>query len=124
MLRRLSAIVVKWERFKSDGTKIDSGETSLQPLGNTQLNQFFKDQKPIEAGYVDVWTETANGKFTVRRVAFGEGVERVFPLHSPRVEKVDVTRQGKVRRSKLYYLRDRVGKSARVKAQEHSAKTK
>jgi large subunit ribosomal protein L19 len=55
-------------------------------------------------------------RFTVRRVAFGEGVERVFPLHSPRVEKVDVTREGQVRRAKLYYLRDRMGKASRVKA--------
>ena len=53
--------------------------------------------------------------FTVRRISFGEGVERIFPLHSPRVENVDVVRYGKVRRSKLYYLRERVGKSARVK---------
>lgn len=53
--------------------------------------------------------------FTVRRVTSGQGVERVFPLHSPRVAKVEVTRQGKVRRSKLYYLRDKIGKSARVK---------
>ena len=53
--------------------------------------------------------------FTVRRIAFGEGVERIFPLHSPRVEKVEVVRYGKVRRSKLYYLRERVGKAARVK---------
>ena len=60
--------------------------------------------------------ESANATFTVRRVAFGEGVERVFPLHSPRVEKVDVTREGSVRRAKLSYLRDRSGKAARVKA--------
>jgi large subunit ribosomal protein L19 len=53
--------------------------------------------------------------FTVRRVAFGVGVERVFPVHSPNVAKVEVVRQGKVRRSKLYYLRDRVGKAAKVK---------
>ena len=55
--------------------------------------------------------------FTVRRVAYGVGVEKTFPLHSPNVEKVVVTRIGKVRRAKLYYLRDRVGKSARVKEQ-------
>lgn len=53
--------------------------------------------------------------FTVRRVAYGCGIERVFPLHSPNVEKVEVVRMGKVRRSKLYYLRDRVGKAAKVK---------
>ena len=53
--------------------------------------------------------------FTVRRVAHGCGVERVFPIHSPNIEKVDLVRKGRVRRSKLYYLRDRVGKAAKVK---------
>lgn len=53
--------------------------------------------------------------FTVRRVSYGVGVERVFPLHSPNVVKVENVRIGKVRRSKLYYLRDRVGKAAKVK---------
>lgn len=53
--------------------------------------------------------------FTVRRVSFGVGTEKTFPLHSPNVQKVEVTRAGKVRRAKLYYLRDRVGKSAKVK---------
>lgn len=62
--------------------------------------------------------EGPHATFTVRRVAFGEGVERVFPLHSPRVEKVEVTREGQVRRAKLYFLRDRVGKGARVKAKQ------
>ena len=53
--------------------------------------------------------------FTVRRLAHGCGIERVFPLHSPNVEKVEIVREGRVRRSKLYYLRDRVGKAAKVK---------
>ena len=55
--------------------------------------------------------------FTVRRVSYGVGVERVFPVHSPNVDSVTVVRKGKVRRSKLYYLRNRVGKAARVKSQ-------
>ena len=55
--------------------------------------------------------------FTVRRVAHGCGIERVFTVHSPVVDKVEVIRNGKVRRSKLYYLRDRVGKAAKVKEQ-------
>ncbi|WP_040197718.1 50S ribosomal protein L19 [Candidatus Soleaferrea massiliensis] len=53
--------------------------------------------------------------FTVRRVAHGCGIERVFPIHSPNVAKVEIIRHGKVRRGKLYYLRDRVGKAAKVK---------
>lgn len=56
-----------------------------------------------------------NETFTVRRVAHGCGIERVFPVHSPVVEKVDIVRSGKVRRAKLYYLRTRVGKAAKVK---------
>ena len=53
--------------------------------------------------------------FTVRRVAYGVGVERTFPVNSPIIEKMEVTRRGKVRRAKLFYLRDRVGKAAKVK---------
>ena len=55
--------------------------------------------------------------FTVRRVSYGVGVERVFPIHSPNVDKIELIRTGKVRRSKLYYLRDRVGKASKVKEQ-------
>lgn len=56
-----------------------------------------------------------NETFTLRRVSFGVGIERTFPLHSPRIENIEVIRYGSVRRAKLYYLRDRVGKSARIK---------
>ncbi|WP_119167047.1 50S ribosomal protein L19 [Algihabitans albus] len=55
-----------------------------------------------------------NSSFTVRKISYGEGVERVFPLHSPRVESIEVVRRGDVRRAKLYYLRGRRGKSARI----------
>lgn len=53
--------------------------------------------------------------FTVRRVSYGVGVERTFPVNSPNIERIEVSRKGKVRRAKLYYLRDRVGKAAKVK---------
>ena len=57
--------------------------------------------------------------FTVRRVSFGVGVEKVFPLHTPRIEKIEVERKGHVRRAKLYYLRDKIGKSAKVKEKKY-----
>lgn len=57
---------------------------------------------------------TLGASFTVRKISFGEGVERVFPLHSPIIDAITVVRRGKVRRAKLYYLRDRRGKSARI----------
>ncbi len=55
-----------------------------------------------------------NSSFTVRKLSYGEGVERVFPLYSPRLDSIEVVRRGKVRRAKLYYLRGRTGKSARI----------
>ena len=55
-----------------------------------------------------------NESFTVRKISYGEGVERVFPVHSPSIDSIKVARRGKVRRAKLYYLRDRRGKSARI----------
>jgi len=55
-----------------------------------------------------------NAMFTVRKISYGEGVERVFPLHSPRLESIELVRRGAVRRAKLYYMRDRRGKSARI----------
>jgi large subunit ribosomal protein L19 len=55
-----------------------------------------------------------NSSFTVRKISYGEGVERVFPLHSPRIAEIEVARKGVVRRAKLYYLRDRKGKAARI----------
>lgn len=57
----------------------------------------------------------ARETFTVRKISYGVGVERTFPLNSPRIEKIEVTRFGKVRRAKLYYLRNRVGKATKVK---------
>ena len=62
-----------------------------------------------------------NENFTVRKISFGEGVERVFPVHAPIVHSIEVVRRGKVRRAKLYYLRDRRGKSARISEKAEAA---
>ncbi len=59
-----------------------------------------------------------NESFTVRRISYGVGVERTFLLHSPKFDKIEVVRKGKVRRARLYYLRDRVGKAAKVKEKQ------
>lgn len=77
--------------------------------GNRERIQVFEGTVIAKKG------SGVSSTFTVRRVSYGVGVERVFPVHSPNVAKVEVVRNGKVRRSKLYYLRDRVGKAAKVK---------
>ena len=79
--------------------------------GNRQRIQMFEGT--VIAKHGGGISET----FTVRRVSYGVGVEKTFPIHSPNVEKVDVICVGKVRRAKLYYLRDRVGKASNVKEQ-------
>ena len=65
-----------------------------------------------------------NESFTVRKISFGEGVERVFPLHSPNIDSIEVKRRGVVRRAKLYYLRDRRGKSARIAERQQTPGSK
>jgi large subunit ribosomal protein L19 len=65
-----------------------------------------------------------NENFTVRKISYGEGVERVFPIHSPMIDSVKVVRRGKVRRAKLYYLRDRRGKSARIVERSDASEAK
>jgi large subunit ribosomal protein L19 len=63
-----------------------------------------------------------NENFTVRKISYGEGVERVFPVHSPLVDSIEVTRKGRVRRAKLYYLKGRQGKAARIAERQDKAK--
>ena len=65
-----------------------------------------------------------NSSFTVRKISHGEGVERVFPLHSPRISKIEVAKRGAVRRAKLYYLRGRRGKSARIREKRDDRPTR
>ena len=65
-----------------------------------------------------------NESFTVRKISYGEGVERVFPIYSPMIDSIDVVRKGRVRRAKLYYLRDRRGKSARIAEKQETVAEK
>ena len=77
--------------------------------GNRERIQVFQGDVIRRQG------ESVRETFTVRKVSFSIGVERTFPVHSPKIEKIEVVRQGDVRRAKLYYLRDRAGKAAKVK---------
>lgn len=77
--------------------------------GNKQRIQVFEGVVIARRG------SRTNASFTVRKISYGIGVERIFPLHSPNIEKIEVLRPGKVRRAKLFYLRGRRGKAARIK---------
>ena len=77
--------------------------------GNRERIQVFQGDVISRKG------ESNRETFTVRKVSFSVGVERTFPVHSPKIEKIEVVRKGKVRRAKLYYLRDKVGKAAKIK---------
>lgn len=88
----------------------DTVDVHLKILeGNKERIQVFTGVVIARSG------EGSKEMFTVRRIVAGEGVERKFPIHSPKIEKVEVKRSGVVRRAKLYYLRDRVGKAVRLK---------
>lgn len=83
---------------------------------HTKVREGDKERIQIFAGIVIARKGSGiHETFTVRRISYGVGVEKVFPLYSPVIEKVETIRKGKVRRAKLYYLRDRVGKAAKVK---------
>ena len=83
---------------------------------HTKILEGVKERVQVFSGVIIARSGSGTREmFTVRRIVAGEGVERKFPLHSPRVEKVEVKRSGVVRRAKLYFLRDRVGKAVRLK---------
>lgn len=71
--------------------------------------------QPFEGTLIARKGSRVSQMITIRKISFGEGVERIFPIHSPRIEKIEVLRHGQVRKAKLYYLRDKVGKKSRVK---------
>ena len=101
------------EQLKSEVPELNIGDTvrvhNKIKEGNKERIQMF------EGTIIAIKGSGISESFTVRRVSYGIGVEKTFPVHSPNVEKVDIIRSGQVRRAKLYYLRDRAGKSAKVK---------
>jgi len=108
-----------------DIIKAIESEQLRSDLPNLEIGDYIKVYVKIKEGTrerVQMFEGTVIAKkgsgikesFTVRRISYGVGVERVFPVHSPKIEKIEKIRRGKVRRAKLYYLRKRVGKAARV----------
>ena len=104
---------IEQEQLKSDLPKFSAGDTVKVHI---RVKEGKRERIQIFEGVV---LKRQNGgvreTFTVRKISFGVGVEKIFPVHSPSIEKIEVTRKGKVRRAKLNYLRDRVGKKAKVK---------
>ncbi|KKM11864.1 50S ribosomal protein L19 [Clostridiales bacterium PH28_bin88] len=105
--------LVQAEQLKKDLPDFRPGDTVRVHVkvveGNRERIQVFEGVVIRRRG--GGLTET----FTVRRVSYGVGVERTFPLHSPRIDRIEIMRRGRVRRAKLYYLRERVGKAARIR---------
>ena len=104
---------IRKEQVKTDVAEFSVGDSVKVYVkiieGDTERQQLFAGVVIARRG------SGVEETFTVRRVTAGMGVERVFPLNSPRIAKIEVVRKGSVRRSKLYYLRDKVGKAAKVK---------
>src|SRR5215203_7064885 len=111
---------IEKEQFRKEPLKFSVGDTVRV---HTKVVEGDKERIQVFAGVViGRRGHGLNEMFTVRRISYGEGVERVFPIHSPRVEKVEVERHGSVRRAKLTYLRKRIGKGATlVKEKEKTA---
>lgn len=107
--------VISQDSLKSEVPQFSVGDTV-----KVDVNIREGDRERIQQFEGTVIARKGSGvseTFTVRRVSYGVGVERVFPLHSPNIKAVQVVRMGRVRRAKLYYLRNRVGKAAKVKEQ-------
>jgi large subunit ribosomal protein L19 len=101
---------IEQEQLEEDVASFNVGDTVKV---HCRVVEGGKERVQIFAGLVIAKGGSGiNSAFTVRKISYGEGVERVFPLHTPRIAKIEVTNKGKVRRAKLHYLRDRVGKRA------------
>src|ERR1043166_7793121 len=112
---------IEKEQFRKEPLKFGVGDTVRV---HTKVVEGDKERIQIFAGVViGRRGHGLNETFTVRRISYGEGVERIFPIHSPRVDKIEVERQGDVRRAKLTYLRNRVGKGATAVKEKESRQT-
>jgi len=101
---------IESEQFRKGETQFNVGDTVRV---HTKVIEGDKERIQIFTGVVmGRRGHGLNASFTVRRISYGEGVERVFPIHSPRIDKIEVERRGEVRRAKLTYLRKRIGKGA------------
>ena len=101
---------IEQEQLKQDIIDFNVGDTVKV---HTRVVEGGKERIQIFAGIVIARRGSGvNASFSVRKISYGEGVERVFPLHTPRIAKIEVTNRGKVRRAKLHYLRQRIGKKA------------
>ncbi|BCX50261.1 50S ribosomal protein L19 [Haloferula helveola] len=101
---------IEQEQMKQDVADFNVGDTVKV---HTRVVEGGKERIQIFAGIVLAKRGSGvNASFTVRKISYGEGVERVFPVHTPRIAKIEVTNRGKVRRAKLHYLRSRIGKKA------------
>jgi large subunit ribosomal protein L19 len=118
MKNRLLALIEDAAK-KKDAPKFEIGD---QVEVHCRILEGQKERVQIYSGVViSRRGEGMRAMFTVRRIVQGEGVERIFPIHSPKVAKVEVKRTGRVRRAKLYYLRDRVGKATRLAERKGAA---
>ena len=105
--------ILNEQQMKADAPVIEVGDTVKV---HVKIKEGNRERIQVFEGTVIAKKHGSVGEtFTVRRLSYGVGVEKVFPVHSPSIDKVEVVRHGKVRRAKLYYLRDRVGKKAKVK---------
>ena len=104
------------QQSKQDAPALRPGETVRV---HVKVVEGEKERTQVFEGLVIAMSGSGSrAVFTVRKISYGVGVERIFPLHSPRIEKVEVVARGKVRRAKLYYLRERSGKAARLSGEE------
>ena len=118
LLQKFEDSQLQARKAEYDAPKFASGDTVRV---NVKVVEGTRERvQAFEGVCIAIKRAGINSSFTVRKISYGEGVERVFPLHSPRIDSIEVLRRGRVRRAKLYYLRGLTGKRARIaEKQEH-----